>query len=62
MLLGEKGKPGVPLFDVIGHDEADVMATLEQLNLCLWLVIEVPASPGPGLAGGRLHRNDHDAA
>src|SRR6185503_7600115 len=60
--FSEKRIPGIPLLDVIGLDEANVKATLEQLNLNLWLVVEITASPRPGLARSRFLRNDYHAA
>jgi hypothetical protein len=62
MLFSEKRIPGIPVLDVVGLDEADVKATLEQLDLSLRLVIEIAASPGPRLALRCLLRNDDDAA
>ena len=54
--------PGVPRLARVGPDEADVEAAPEQLDLGLRLVVPVVAPPGPGVAGGRLLRDDHDAA
>src|SRR5262249_8260375 len=62
MLFCEKRVPGIPVLHVIGLNEADVKATLEQLDLSLWLVVEVAASPGPRLARSHPLRNDHDTA
>ena len=40
---------GIPVLDVVGLDEADVKATLEQLDFSLRLVVKIAASPGPRL-------------
>src|SRR5262245_41929485 len=47
VLFYEKGVPGIPFLARVGLDKADVKPALEQFNLSLWLVVKVPAAPGP---------------